>query len=125
MTIDSRRVYALTCAGSNSKYVSRDGNDFSSTSSKVSSFSVPQTPRSEGEILQSSNLKSFSFAELKMSTGDFCRDSLLREGSSSFVFEGLIDDHTFAAAKPGTDMIVAVKWLKQGRFRGHKEWLVS
>ena len=88
MTIDSCRVYALTCAGTNSKYVSMDGNDFSSTSSKVSSFSVPQTPRSEGEILQSSNLKSFSFAELKMSTRDFCRDSVLGRGSFGSVFKG-------------------------------------
>ncbi|XP_050290912.1 probable serine/threonine-protein kinase PBL9 [Quercus robur] len=111
--------------GTNSKYVSMDGNDFSSTSSKVSSFSVPQTPRSEGEILQSSNLKSFSFAELKMSTRDFCRDSVLGRGSFGSAFKGWIDEHTFAAAKPGTGMIIAVKWLSQKSFQGHKEWLAE
>ncbi|KAK9998623.1 hypothetical protein SO802_018226 [Lithocarpus litseifolius] len=115
----------VAVAGTNSKYVSTDGNDFSSTSSKVSSFSVPQTPRSEGEILQSSNLKSFSFAELKLSTRDFCRDSVLGQGSFGSVFKGWIDEHTFAAAKPGTGMIIAVKRLSQKSFQGHKEWLAE
>ncbi len=127
MTIDSCRDYALTCAGANSKYVSTDGNDFSgaSTNSKVSSISVPQTPRSEGEILQSSNVKSFTFAELKMATRNFRPDSVLGEGGFGSVFKGWIDENTFAATKPGTGVIIAVKRLNQESFQGHKEWLVS
>lgn len=125
MIIDSCRDYVLTCAGANSKYVSTDGNDFSSSSSKVSSFSVPQTPRSEGEILQSINVKSFSFAELKTSTRNFRPDSVLGEGGFGSVFKGWIDENTFAAAKPGTGIIIAVKRLNQESFQGHKEWLVS
>ncbi|KAL4610538.1 hypothetical protein ACB092_08G057100 [Castanea dentata] len=111
--------------GANSKYVSTDGNDFSSSSSKVSSFSVPQTPRSEGEILQSINVKSFSFAELKTSTRNFRPDSVLGEGGFGSVFKGWIDENTFAAAKPGTGIIIAVKRLNQESFQGHKEWLAE
>ncbi|KAF5446932.1 hypothetical protein F2P56_032526 [Juglans regia] len=111
--------------GANSKYVSTDGNDFSSTSSKVSSVSVPQTPRSEGEILQSTNVKSFSFSELKMSTRNFRPDSVLGEGGFGSVFKGWIDQHTFAASKPGTGMIIAVKRLNQESFQGHREWLAE
>lgn len=115
----------ICCAGANSKYVSTDGNDFSSTSSKVSSVSVTQTPRSEGEILQSTNVKRFSFSELKMSTRNFRPDSVLGEGGFGSVFKGWIDEHTFAASKPGTGMIIAVKRLNQESFQGHREWLVS
>ncbi|XP_059429678.1 probable serine/threonine-protein kinase PBL10 [Corylus avellana] len=111
--------------GANSKYVSTDGNDFSSSSSKVSSFSAPLTPRSEGEILQSTNVKSFSFAELKMATRNFRPDSVLGEGGFGSVFKGWIDEHTFAAAKPGTGMVIAVKRLNQESFQGHREWLAE
>lgn len=119
------RDYTFLCAGLSAKYVSTDGNDMSSTSSKVSSFSVPPTPRSEGEILQSSNLKSFSLADLKMATRNFRPDSVLGEGGFGSVFKGWIDEHSFAATKPGTGMVIAVKRLNQESFQGHKEWLVS
>nr|TKS09260.1 protein kinase APK1A, chloroplastic-like isoform X2 [Populus alba] len=112
-------------AGLSSKNVSTDGTDLSSTSSKVSSLSVPPTPRSEGEILQSSNLKSFSFSDLKMATRNFRPDSVLGEGGFGSVFKGWIDEQTFAAAKPGTGMVIAVKRLNQDGFQGHKEWLAE
>ncbi|EXC10661.1 Protein kinase APK1A [Morus notabilis] len=110
--------------GLNSKYVSTDGN-LSSTSSKVSSVSVPPTPRSEGEILQSSNLKSFCFADLRMATRNFRPDSVLGEGGFGSVFKGWIDENSFAATKPGTGMVIAVKRLNQDGFQGHKEWLAE
>lgn len=97
----------------------------SSTGSKVSSLSVPPTPRSEGEILQSPNLKSFGFADLRMATRNFRPDSVLGEGGFGSVFKGWIDEHSFAATKPGTGMVIAVKRLNQEGFQGHKEWLVS
>ncbi|PON64193.1 Mitogen-activated protein kinase kinase kinase [Trema orientale] len=110
--------------GVNSKYVRSDGN-LSSTSSKVSSVSIPPTPRSEGEILQSSNLKSFSLADLKMATRNFRPDSVLGEGGFGSVFKGWIDENSFAATKPGTGMVIAVKRLNQDGFQGHKEWLTE
>ncbi|XP_062084964.1 probable serine/threonine-protein kinase PBL9 isoform X1 [Humulus lupulus] len=114
-----------TCnTGVSSKYNSSDGNS-SCTSSKVSSVSVPHTPRSEGEILQASNLKSFNLADLKMATRNFRPDSVLGEGGFGSVFKGWIDENSFTATKPGTGMVIAVKRLNQDGFQGHKEWLAE
>lgn len=118
------RDYTLACAGLSSKDVSTDRND-RSRSGKVSSASAPPTPRSEGEILQSSNLKSFNFSDLKTATRNFRPDSVLGEGGFGLVFKGWIDEHSFIAAKPGTGLVIAVKKLSQEGFQGHKEWLVS
>lgn len=109
--------------GINSKYASRDGNDPTIPSSKVSS--APLTPRSEGEILQSSNLKSFSFSELKAATRNFRPDSVLGEGGFGSVFKGWIDENSYIATKPGTGMVIAVKRLNQESFQGHREWLAE
>ncbi|KAK9069140.1 hypothetical protein SSX86_013256 [Deinandra increscens subsp. villosa] len=98
-------------------------DDSPSNSSKVSS--VPPTPRSEGEILQSSNLKSFSFSDLKLSTRNFRPDSVLGEGGFGSVFKGWIDEQSFAASKPGTGIVIAVKKLNQESFQGHREWLAE
>ena len=111
--------FACTCVGS--KFVSNDG----STSSKVSAFSAPPTPRTEGEILQSANLRSFSFSDLKLATRNFRPDSVLGEGGFGSVFKGWIDENSFTAAKPGTGIVLAVKRLNQESFQGHREWLVS
>lgn len=107
------------------KYVSTDGNEQNSTSSKVSVASVPPTPRSEGEILQSPNLKNFTFSDLKMATRNFRPDSVLGEGGFGSVFKGWIDEQSLAATKPGTGLVIAVKRLNLESFQGHKEWLVS
>ncbi|KAL3753790.1 hypothetical protein ACJRO7_001088 [Eucalyptus globulus] len=120
----SNRIKAETPTntGVSSKNVSHDGNDLSS---RISSASGPQTPRSEGEILQSSNLKNFSFSELRTATRNFRPDSVLGEGGFGAVFKGWIDEQTLAPARPGTGMIVAVKRLNQEGFQGHREWLAE
>ncbi|XP_041012559.1 receptor-like cytoplasmic kinase 176 [Juglans microcarpa x Juglans regia] len=109
----------------NSTYGNKEGNDLSSTSSKASPVSVPTTPRTEGEILQSSNLRSFSFNELKTATRNFRPDSVLGEGGFGCVFKGWIDERLFTAAKPGTGMVIAAKRLNQEGFQGHQEWLAE
>ncbi|XP_074267930.1 putative serine/threonine-protein kinase PBL10 isoform X1 [Silene latifolia] len=109
--------------GVDSKYVSSDGNDPSGKSSKVSS--VPPTPRSEGEILQSPNLKSFSFSEVRAATRNFRPDSVLGEGGFGSVFKGWIDEHSLVASKPGTGVVIAVKRLNTESFQGHREWLAE
>lgn len=121
--LESRLRALPTQVGVNSKYVSREGNNPSITTSKVSS--VPPTPRSEGEILQSCNLKSFSLSDLKTATRNFRPDSVLGEGGFGSVFKGWIDEHTYAATKPGTGMVIAVKRLNQESDQGHREWLAE
>ncbi|KAJ6815063.1 putative serine/threonine-protein kinase PBL9 isoform X2 [Iris pallida] len=103
----------------------RDGNGLSVSSSRVSSSSVPLTPRSEGEILQSSNLKSFTFNELKSATRNFRPDSVLGEGGFGSVFKGWLDETNLTPTRPGTGIVIAVKRLNQEGHQGHKEWLAE
>ncbi|XP_031485192.1 receptor-like cytoplasmic kinase 176 [Nymphaea colorata] len=112
--------------GGSSKYSGKDGPDHG-TLSKFPSGSVtaPQTPRSEGEILQASNVKSFTFSELKAATRNFRPDSVLGEGGFGSVFKGWIDENSFTATKPGTGIVIAVKKLNQEGFQGHREWLAE
>lgn len=91
----------------------------------MSSASISQTPRSEGEILQSSNLKKFTFSELKTATRNFSPDTVLGASGFGCVFKGWIDEHSLTATKPGTGIVTAVKRLNKEGFQGHKEWLVS
>lgn len=123
--VSVKAYFPSNALGANSKFTSRNANGLSSSSSRVSASSVPPTPRSEGEILQSSNVKSFTFNELRTATRNFRPDSVLGEGGFGSVFKGWIDEHTFAAAKPGTGIVIAVKKLNQEGFQGHREWLVS
>lgn len=75
--------------------------------------------------MQSSNLKNFTYNELKTATRNFRPDSVLGEGGFGSVFKGWIDEQSFAATKPGTGLVIAVKRLNQEGFQGHREWLVS
>ncbi|KAI3953981.1 hypothetical protein MKW98_017805 [Papaver atlanticum] len=110
-----------------SKNSSKNGHSTSPSGLTISIFSRKSidSPRSEGEILASPNLKAFSFNELKNATRNFRPDSLLGEGGFGYVFKGWIDDQTFAATRPGSGMVVAVKKLKPEGFQGHKEWLTE
>ncbi|PON76344.1 Mitogen-activated protein kinase kinase kinase [Trema orientale] len=115
-----------SCFSSRIKAESPDRNGFNSNyGSKVSSVSVPSTPRTEGEILQSSNMKSFSFNELKTATRNFRPDSMVGEGGFGSVFKGWIDENSLKPTKPGTGLVIAVKRLNQEGFQGHKEWLTE
>ncbi|XP_040987921.1 probable serine/threonine-protein kinase PBL3 isoform X1 [Juglans microcarpa x Juglans regia] len=91
-------------------------------SEKYKSGTLP-TPRSEGDILASPNLKAFTYNELKNATQNFRPDNLLGEGGFGYVYKGWIDEHTLSAGRPGSGMVVAVKKLKPEGFQGHKEWL--
>ncbi|KAL9238774.1 hypothetical protein vseg_013152 [Gypsophila vaccaria] len=119
----SARIKAESPSHTDSKYITSDENDLSTKSNKISS--VPPTPRSEGEILQSPNLKNFSFSDLRAATRNFRPDSVLGEGGFGSVFKGWIDEHSYAATKPGTGMVIAVKRLNTESFQGHREWLAE
>lgn len=79
----------------------------------------------KSDLSISSNLKSFTFNDLKNATKNFRSDSLLGEGGFGCVFKGWIDENTFAPSKPGSGMVVAVKKLKTESFQGHREWLAE
>ncbi|RYR18412.1 hypothetical protein Ahy_B03g063035 [Arachis hypogaea] len=97
----------------------------SGISSKVSSRSMLMSPLTEGEILLSTNLKNFSFIELRTATRNFRPDSLVGEGGFGSVFKGWIDEHTLEPTKPGTGLVIAVKRLNQESTQGHTEWLTE
>ncbi|KAK9683302.1 hypothetical protein RND81_10G130300 [Saponaria officinalis] len=96
----------------------------SALSSKVQCAKL-QVIRSEGEILQSSNLKSFTYNDLRIATRNFRPDSMLGEGGFGCVYKGWVDEHTLAPTKPGSGIVIAVKRLNQEGFQGHKEWLTE
>uniref|UniRef100_A0A8I6WNX1 non-specific serine/threonine protein kinase n=1 Tax=Hordeum vulgare subsp. vulgare TaxID=112509 RepID=A0A8I6WNX1_HORVV len=108
--------------GANSRYASRNGAALSNSSSYASAASVQ---RSEGEILESANVKAFTFNELRTATRNFRPDSVLGEGGFGSVFKGWIDEKTLAPTKPGTGMVIAVKKLNQESYQGHREWLAE
>ncbi|KAL9226596.1 hypothetical protein vseg_002389 [Gypsophila vaccaria] len=85
----------------------------------------PNVIRSDGEILQSSNLKTFSYNDLRVATRNFRPDSLLGEGGFGCVYKGWIDENSLAPSKPGYGNLVAVKRLNQDGSQGHKEWLTE
>ncbi|XP_020252540.1 probable serine/threonine-protein kinase PBL9 isoform X1 [Asparagus officinalis] len=117
--------FSAPSSGVNSRSSRKGGKELSGSSSRVSSSSIPLTPRSQGEILQSSNLKSFTFGELKSATRNFRPDSVLGEGGFGSVFKGWIDEQTLTATKPGTGAVIAVKRLNQEGLQGHREWLAE
>ena len=92
---------------------------------KFSSVSVSSIPRTEGEILLTPTLKSFSFNELKRATRNFRPDNMLGEGGFGCVFKGWVNGNSLTAVKPGTGMLIAVKRLNQESLQGHLEWWVS
>ncbi|PKA63235.1 Protein kinase APK1A, chloroplastic [Apostasia shenzhenica] len=112
-------------SGANSKICSKDVSGLSGESSWASQTSVPVTRRNEGEILLSTNVKRFSFSELKNATRNFRPDSVLGEGGFGSVFKGWIDEHALTATKAGIGMVIAVKRLNLDGFQGHREWLAE
>ncbi|KAJ7978404.1 Protein kinase [Quillaja saponaria] len=111
------------------KVTARISHSYTSSSPTVPAYnnnkkseSVP-SPRSEGDILSSPNLKPFTFSELKNATRNFRPDSLIGEGGFGYVYKGWLDEQTLSAARPGCGIVVAVKKLKPEGFQGHKEWL--
>nr|XP_043631847.1 probable serine/threonine-protein kinase PIX13 [Erigeron canadensis] len=61
------------------------------------------------EIIVTPNLKSFTFADLKMATRNFRRDAMLGEDGFGKIFKGWVDGKTLAPSKVGVGMPVSVK----------------
>ncbi|KAG7027335.1 putative serine/threonine-protein kinase PBL11 [Cucurbita argyrosperma subsp. argyrosperma] len=80
---------------------------------------------SKEEILHCSNLKRFSFNELRTATRNFRPGSVVGEGGFGSVFKGWIDEHSLTPTKAGTGLVIAVKRLNREGLQGHKEWLAE
>ncbi|CAH2058707.1 unnamed protein product [Thlaspi arvense] len=91
-----------------------------SISSRKSSSTVAAAQKTEGEIIDSTTVKSFSFNELKLATRNFRPDSVIGEGGFGCVFKGWLDETNLTPTRPGTGLVIAVKKLNQEGFQGHR-----
>ncbi|XP_062002491.1 cysteine-rich receptor-like protein kinase 21 [Rosa rugosa] len=93
---------------------------------KTSTFRSKDDDQSiDCHILETSNLRVFSFAELKTATRNFTADKILSEGGFGKVFKGWLDETTLSPSKPGTGMVVAVKKLNPESFQGFEGWQLA
>ncbi|PIN11054.1 Serine/threonine protein kinase [Handroanthus impetiginosus] len=98
---------------SGSEYSSQNISDTSSASSAKMSFaSLSQRP---------SNLKVFTFSELKTATRNFSRSLMLGEGGFGPVYRGVLTETEDSRKK----IDIAVKQLSTRGLQGHKEWVTE
>ncbi|XP_022739798.1 probable serine/threonine-protein kinase PIX7 [Durio zibethinus] len=96
-----------------------------SPSTTTNAESTPSTPKISEELKVASQLRKFSFNELKLATRSFRPESLLGEGGFGCVFKGWINENGTAPVKPGAGLPVAVKTLNHDGLQGHREWLAE
>ncbi|KAK8687047.1 hypothetical protein V6N13_085879 [Hibiscus sabdariffa] len=96
-----------------------------SSSTTTNAESTSCTPNISEELKVASQLRKFSFNDLKLATRSFRPESLLGEGGFGCVFKGWISENGTAPVKPGTGLSVAVKTLNHDGLQGHKEWLAE
>lgn len=133
--LSTRAKVDSSVSGSSIQYAeSKSTNDTSrdqpvapvmSSSSTSNTESVPSTPKIEEELKIASQLRKFSYNELKLATRTFRPDSLLGEGGFGCVFKGWINEFGSTPVKPGTGLTVAVKTLNHDGLQGHREWLAE
>ncbi|KAL3514869.1 hypothetical protein ACH5RR_027586 [Cinchona calisaya] len=68
------------------------------------------------------NLKMFTYAELRSATRNFRPDTVLGEGGFGRVFKGWVDEKTYAPARVGAGIPVAVKKSNPDSEQGLSEW---
>lgn len=127
--VDNSTSSAITHCESRS--ITEGGNDHptapvisgSTTTSNAESSS--SASRFGGELKVASQLRKFTFSDLKSATRNFKPESLLGEGGFGCVFKGWIEENGTAPMKPGTGLTVAVKTLNHDGLQGHKEWLAE
>ncbi|KAL8152177.1 hypothetical protein V2J09_009937 [Rumex salicifolius] len=115
------------CSGRSAKCGHASSGKFSGTrrSDKPSKDEAKSSASTKINISAISDVKAFTFAELKAATRNFRAENLIGEGGFGYVFKGWIDEHTLYPTKPGSGIVVAVKKLKKGSFQGHNEWLAE
>ncbi|KAB2613922.1 receptor-like protein kinase [Pyrus ussuriensis x Pyrus communis] len=116
--------YAET-KSSNEKSRDREITRGGSSTTTSNAGSSTSTPYFSEELKVASQLRKFTFNELKLATRNFRPESLLGEGGFGCVFKGWVEENGTAPVKPGTGLTVAVKTLNHDGLQGHKEWLAE
>ncbi|XP_021618558.1 probable serine/threonine-protein kinase PBL10 isoform X2 [Manihot esculenta] len=109
----ANRIKGFCCYGHNPKNPSK------------SHTTVPSNCQTKGKILDSPNLKSFCFSELKKATKNFSAGNVIGKGGFGYVFKGWIDENSLKAATPEIGIAIAVKVLDQKGCQGEQEWLAE
>ncbi|KAK3224485.1 hypothetical protein Dsin_011510 [Dipteronia sinensis] len=76
------------------------------------------------KMVATSNLKEFSFKELKMATGNFSPDAWLADGDLCKVYKGWMDEKALAPSKSGDGMVVAIKDFNTKKEQHFELWQV-
>ncbi|KAE9606589.1 putative transferase, protein kinase RLK-Pelle-RLCK-VIIa-2 family [Lupinus albus] len=105
------------------RYESKNVSSSKSRYSEIESESVSGLIVSKsGKILETPNMKVFSYVEMKAATKNFKLDALLGEGGFGKVYKGWLHHNTLTPAKPGSGFIVAIKKLNTQSNQGFQEW---
>lgn len=96
-----------------------------STSSSRVSLDDTSLVYPDGHILETPNLRIFTFAELKGATRNFKPETVLGEGGFGRVYKGWVEEKTLNPSKSGIGMVIAVKKLNPESVQGIEEWQVS
>ncbi|KAI4314647.1 hypothetical protein L6164_027535 [Bauhinia variegata] len=86
------------------------------------SLAADESPSPNGQILETPNLKVFSFGDLRTASKNFKPDTLLGEGGFGKVYKGWLDEKTLTPARAGSGMVVAIKKLNPESMQGFQEW---
>ncbi|KAE8669197.1 Receptor-like serine/threonine-protein kinase [Hibiscus syriacus] len=101
----------------------RSGSEFNSQNvSEISSTGSSTTKNSFAALSQrQSNLREFTFLELKAATKNFGRSLMIGEGGFGCVYRGVIRSTDDSTKK----LEIAVKQLSRRGLQGHKEWVTE
>lgn len=113
-TTTTNTTFNSTSYGSGSG--SSGGSNMSSSINR-SNFSSVSDYSLGGQILPTSNLRVFTFAELKTATRNFRIDTLLGEGGFGKVYKGWLE-----SSRNASGTTVAVKKLNTEGYQGLEEW---
>ncbi|XP_059628329.1 serine/threonine-protein kinase PCRK1-like [Cornus florida] len=117
----SKSVLVHSTSTSTEREVRKSGSDFNSQN--VSDVSTEFNTRISFTSLSQrhSNLRVFTYAELKTATKNFSRSLMLGEGGFGGVYKGVIRDIEDSNKK----IEIAVKQLSRRGLQGHKEWVTE
>ncbi|KAK1320047.1 putative serine/threonine-protein kinase NAK [Acorus calamus] len=119
--IDGSRYF-----GSDSKFSSSESKFSSSISGnntgKSSDSDSVEEAFPNGQILESPNLRIFSFSELKSATKNFRPENVLGEGGFGKVYKGCLEEKSSNLSRSRGGTVVAVKKLNSESMQGLQEW---